>query len=217
MGQTMMQMIPAGSMPANCYFIYDDDTKELLIADPAGDADKLKQRITEYGLKPVAILLTHGHFDHIGAVDELRAEYGIKVYCMEEEKEVLENVAYNLSTWMGEGFTVKPDVLLTDGQELVLAGMRIRVIATPGHTRGSCCYYFEQEEKEHQPHPGDFLLSGDTLFAESYGRTDFPTGSMSQLTRSIKEKLFVLPDETPVYTGHGEPTSIEHEKRYNPI
>lgn len=208
MGQTMMQIVPAGSMRTNCYFIYDDDTKELIIADPAGEADRLKGMIAEHGLKPQAILLTHGHFDHIGAVDAIRKAYGIPAYCLEEEKEILENTEYNLSAWMGEGFAVKPDRLLTDEQELILAGFSIRVIATPGHTKGSCCYYFKED---------GFLLSGDTLFLESYGRTDFPTGSMSELARSIKEKLFALPEETPVYSGHGDPTTIEHEKRYNPI
>ncbi len=208
MGQTMMQMVPAGSMRTNCYFIYDDDTKEMLLVDPAGEADKLTRLITEHGLKPVAILLTHGHFDHIGAVDEIRGAYGIPVYCHEAEKQILENVEYNLSTWMGAGFTVKPDEFLTDGQEITLAGFSIKVIATPGHTKGSCCYYFVED---------GFLISGDTLFQESYGRTDFPTGSMSELARSIREKLFVLPEETPVYSGHGEPTTIAHEKRYNPI
>ena len=208
MGRTMMQMVPAGSMRTNCYFIYDDDTKEMLLVDPAGEADKLTRLITEHGLKPVAILLTHGHFDHIGAVDEIRKAYEIPVYCHEAEKQILENAAYNLSTWMGTGFTVKPDKLLQDGEEIRLAGFSIKVIVTPGHTKGSCCYYFVED---------GFLISGDTLFQESYGRTDFPTGSMSELARSIKEKLFVLPDETPVYSGHGEPTTIAHEKRYNPI
>lgn len=208
MGQTMMQIVPAGSMRTNCYFIYDDDTKELIIADPAGEADRLKSMVAERGLKPQAILLTHGHFDHIGAVDEIRKAYGIPAYCLDAEKEILENTEYNLSAWMGESFAVKPDRLLTDKQELVLAGFSIRVIATPGHTKGSCCYYFKED---------GFLLSGDTLFLESYGRTDFPTGSMSELACSIKEKLFALPEETPVYSGHGDPTTIEHEKRYNPI
>jgi glyoxylase-like metal-dependent hydrolase (beta-lactamase superfamily II) len=95
-----------------------------------------------------------------------------------------------------------------DGQEIELAGMRIKVIATPGHTVGGCCYYFEE---------AGFLLAGDTLFAESVGRTDFPTGSMSTLVRSIQDKLFVLPEETKVYPGHGESTTIGHEKMYNPF
>ena len=108
----------------------------------------------------------------------------------------------------GRPYTVTPDEYLKDGQELTLAGIHFQVIATPGHTIGSCCYYF--------PEAG-FLVSGDTLFAESVGRTDFPTGSMSSIVRSIKEKLYVLPGETKVYPGHGDSTTIEHEMRYNPF
>ena len=103
---------------------------------------------------------------------------------------------------------VSADVYVKDGDEITIAGMDFRVIATPGHTAGGCCYYFKEV---------GFLLSGDTLFAESVGRTDFPTGSMSELVRSIKEKLFLLPDDTKVYPGHGESTTIGHEKEYNPF
>ncbi len=207
MGKTLMQRILAGAMRTNCYFIYNDETKETIIIDPADEADKLIRIIGEYNLKPAAILLTHGHFDHIGAVKEIRSRYMCKVYCLEEEKEVLENAEYNLSSMFAGSFTVTPDELLRDGQELTLAGFSIRVIATPGHTKGSCCYFFPEDR---------FLMSGDTLFEESVGRTDFPTGSAAMLVRSIREKLFVLPDDTPVYSGHGEPTTIEHEKRFNP-
>lgn len=208
MGQTFMQRILAGAMRTNCYFIYDEDTKETLIVDPADEAEKLGRLLEEKGLKPQAILLTHGHFDHIGAVDALREKYHAEVYCLAEEKEILENTEYNLSGLFAAGFTVKPDHLLSDGQELTLAGFPIRVIATPGHTKGSCCYYFTEDQ---------FLISGDTLFEESVGRSDFPTGSASALVRSIQEKLYLLPDDTPVYSGHGEMTTIEHEKRCNPF
>ena len=103
---------------------------------------------------------------------------------------------------------VVPDVLFRDGEEFTLLGITGKVIATPGHTGGSCCYYFEE---------AGILIAGDTLFAESVGRTDLATGSMSALSRSIKERLFALPDETKVYPGHGESTTIGHEKQYNPF
>ena len=207
MGQTMMRRILAGALRTNCYLIYNEETKETLIIDPADEADKIGRIVEENSLRPAAILLTHGHFDHIGAVSGLKERYGCEVYCLGEEKGLMENMAYNLSSMFSGGFTVTPDELLKDGDELSLAGFHIRVIATPGHTKGSCCYYFPEDR---------FLMSGDTLFEESVGRSDFPTGSAQALVRSIREKLFVLPDDTPVYTGHGEPTTIGHEKRYNP-
>ncbi len=208
MGQTLMQRILAGAMRTNCYLIYDAETKKALLVDPAEEALKISRTIDEGELVPEAILLTHGHFDHIGAVEQLRSQYHCPVYCLEEEKEVLESSTYNLSAMFGDSLTVKPDVLLKDGQMLSVADFSIQVIATPGHTKGSCCYYFPEDR---------FLISGDTLFEESVGRTDFPTGSTSALVRSIREKLFGLPDDTPVYSGHGEPTTIEHEKKYNPV
>ena len=125
---------------------------------------------------------------------------------MEAEKELLRDAHKNVSEQAGRPCITSADVYLKDGQELTLAGMQCKVIATPGHTVGGCCYYFEE---------AGFLVAGDTLFAESVGRTDFPTGSMSTLVRSIKDKLFVLPDDTKVYPGHGESTTIAHEKEYN--
>ncbi len=114
----------------------------------------------------------------------------------------------NISEMAGRACTLKANEFLKDGQEMTIEGMTFRVILTPGHTSGSCCYYFEEEH---------ILVSGDTLFQESVGRTDFPTGSYSELIRSIKEKLFVLPDDVRVYPGHGESTSIGYEKIHNPF
>lgn len=208
MGQTLIQRVLAGAMRTNCYLVYDEITKEALVADPADEAEKLERLLAEKGLKLRAILLTHGHFDHIGAAAALRENYHADIYCLHEEAEILENPEWNLSALFAAGFTVKPDSLLEDGQELFLAGFPIRVIATPGHTKGSCCYYFTEDK---------FLLSGDTLFEESVGRTDFPTGSTSDLVRSVQEKLYLLPDDTPVYPGHGEMTTIGHEKQCNPF
>jgi glyoxylase-like metal-dependent hydrolase (beta-lactamase superfamily II) len=114
----------------------------------------------------------------------------------------------NVSKAMKRPCSLEADVYLKDGETMDIAGMHFRVITTPGHTAGSCCYYFEE---------AGFLLCGDTLFLESVGRTDFPTGSMSDLVRSAKEKLFLLPDDTKVYPGHGDATTIGHEKKYNPF
>ena len=114
----------------------------------------------------------------------------------------------NVSAGAGRACTVKANTLLKDGEEVTIEDMTFKVVATPGHTKGSCCYYFEE---------AGMLISGDTLFEESVGRTDLPTGSMSTLTRSIKEKLADLPDDTTVYPGHGDSTTIGHEKAYNPF
>ena len=153
-----------------------------------------------------AILLTHGHFDHIWGVEELRKRSGAEVYAYEGEEKLCQDPALNVSAAVGRSCGITPDQLFRDGEEFEFAGIRGRVIATPGHTGGSCCYYFEEDQ---------ILISGDTLFQESVGRTDFPTGSMSALVRSVKEKLFTLPDETRVYPGHGMMTTIGYEKENN--
>ena len=208
MGKSEVERVLCGSVGTNCYFLINTQTQETVIIDPADDAPMLSAKLKEKNLKPAAILLTHGHYDHIMAVEELRKEYGIPVIAHEEEKQILENPKGNLSTMIGMPFTVKADRFVKDEELLVTAGFSIRVLHTPGHTIGGCCYYLADE---------NLLFSGDTLFWESVGRTDFPTGSMSALVRYIKEKLMVLPESTRVYPGHMGSTSIENEKQNNPF
>ena len=208
MGKSKVERVLCGSVGTNCYFLINTQTQETVIIDPADDAPMLSAKLKEKNLKPAAILLTHGHYDHIMAVEELRKEYGIPVIAHEEEKQILENPRGNLSTMIGMPFTVKADRFVKDEELLVTAGFSIRVLHTPGHTIGGCCYYLADE---------NLLFSGDTLFWESVGRTDFPTGSMSALVRSIKEKLMVLPESTRVCPGHMGSTSIENEKQNNPF
>ena len=153
-----------------------------------------------------AIYLTHAHFDHIGGVEELKKLSGAKVYVYEKEKRLCEDTEYNLSAEHGLNLTLDPDEYLPDGAECEAAGLKFRLLATPGHTEGSCCYYFYED---------GILISGDTLFEGSVGRTDFPGGSMSTLVRSCREKLLTLPDDTLVYPGHGGATTIGDEKKYN--
>lgn len=197
-----------GSVSTNCYFAINDDTKEVLIIDPGASAKKLAEKVREGGLKPTAILLTHGHFDHAGAAEELAGLLDVKIYAYETEKETLENPSLNLSGWEGRSDVYHADIYVRDEQELDLAGFHIRVLFTPGHTVGSCCYYFPYQNT---------LFCGDSLFQGSIGRTDFPKGSASQLVRAIQDKLMPLPDETAVYTGHGEETTIGLERMYNPF
>ena len=197
-----------GDVRTNCYLLINEETKEALVVDPADRADVIVRKLIDEGLTLKAILLTHGHGDHILAVGDLKKQFGVKVYAAKAEEALLSDAAQNLSKALfGIAVTVKPDILLEDGQEFEAAGIRLRMLHTPGHTPGGCCYY-QAEEK--------ILFSGDTLFCGSIGRTDFPGGSLSELVRSVKEKLLVLPEDVKVYPGHEEITTIGHEKKYNP-
>lgn len=207
MAPLRVEQYVVGPVQTNCYFAIQEETKEVLILDPGASAKRLAEIIKEEELKPVAILLTHGHFDHAGAAEELAKLFQIEIYAHEKEKETLENPELNLSGWDGEQVVYHADHFLKDEQEIDLAGFHIRVFHTPGHTVGGACYYFSYQ---------NVLFSGDTLFAQSVGRTDFPKGSSSQIIRSIQEKLMPLPDETTVYTGHSEITTIGTERMYNP-
>lgn len=203
-----IRMMVLGPVQTNCFFLINEDTKEVLIVDPADRALRIIEWINSEKLKPVAILLTHGHFDHIMAVEAVKKEYGIPVYASKDEVEVLAKPHLNVSTMMGIRLSMQADELFKDGDILELAGMKLKVIATPGHTIGSVCFYIEEEK---------MLISGDTLFCASVGRTDFPTGSSRQLVESIKTRLFVLPDDTSVFPGHNDMTSIGYEKLHNPF
>ena len=197
-----------GLLRTNCYLVTDEESREAFLIDPADRADELACLIEKEDVKLKGILITHGHFDHVFAVTELAARYHVPIYCGEQEAELLANPILNESAAFRREVSVVADRLLKDGQKLQLGRTEFTVIATPGHTIGSCCYYVEK---------AGLLISGDTLFQESTGRTDFPTGSMSSIVRSIREKLFILPDETKVYPGHGDSTTIAYEKKYNPF
>ncbi len=197
-----------GEVSTNCYLAYNDGTREAVVIDPADNGAYVLNKCRELGVRPVAVLLTHGHFDHIMAVEDICRAFPCKVYAGREEDRLLQDPSMNLSGSMGtEQTTVQADVLVKDGDELPLIGFSWKVLETPGHTAGSVCYYIESE---------DVLMSGDTLFAGSLGRTDLPTGDMRAIVRSITEKLLVLPEDTMVYPGHGEATTIRYEKQYNP-
>lgn len=206
MAKLKIGRIVMGVCQTNCYFIYQEDSKKVIFVDPADKGEYLYQALQKNGLEVAGILLTHGHFDHIWGCEKLRELSGAKVYAYEGEKEVCEKIEKNLSGQAGRPCTVKADVYLKDMQEFEIAGIKGKIMATPGHTEGGCCYYFEEDK---------ILISGDTLFAESVGRTDFPGGSMSTLIRSIQDKLLPLDDDVAVYPGHGEQTTIGHERKYN--
>lgn len=202
-----IQTYVLGLVRTNCYVISNESSKEALVIDPPDQADTIISKLKELDLKPVAILLTHGHFDHIMAAGELAEKYKIPIYAGEAEKEMLKDPGLNSSVMVQKNYVLTADIWLKDQEELTLGGMKIKVLQTPGHTAGGVCYYFEEEK---------VLLSGDTLFLESVGRTDLPTGDGRILIDSINRKLMVLPEEVVVYPGHGDRTTIGHEKKYNP-
>lgn len=219
MSELKIGRIVLGSCSTNTYFLYRDGDRRAIVVDPADQGTKIYASLFKNDFDVEAILLTHGHFDHIlgvsalkGAVNRARKEKGlepIQVYALDQEREILQDATQNLSgAWGGDPCTLEADVYLKDGDERTIADMCFQVIATPGHTVGGCCYYFRED---------GILISGDTLFQESVGRTDFPTGSMSTLVRSIRERLFCLPDETRVFPGHGGSTTIGFERENNPF
>lgn len=200
-------LLPAAA--ENCYIAINEDTNESIIIDPGSAFERIKSAVESTGTKPVAILLTHGHFDHAGEAASTAKEYGIKVYTHEATAEELKNPSINLSGDMfGDSKSYSADVFLKDDEEIDLAGLHVKCLFTPGHTPGGCCFYFPNE---------DIVFTGDTLFSGSVGRTDFPGGSMSQLVGSIKSKLMTLSDDTICYPGHNEPTTIGTERIYNPF
>ncbi len=197
-----------GSMQTNSYLLINEDTKELVVVDPAICPDYVVNHVKTNEYLPKAILLTHGHFDHVMGIDGWVEAFHIPVYLHEDEKEILANPRKNLSYMVFKPYSYENVSCLKDDDILEVAGFRFQVIHTPGHTSGGCCYYEKNEE---------VLMSGDTLFAQSVGRSDFPTGNEQTLLKSIREKLFCLPDEVMVYPGHNELTSIGDEKVRNPF
>ena len=184
-------------------------TNESLIVDPSYHSNVLIDMIKESGTDLKAILLTHGHFDHILSVEDIRKEFNVPVYAGKEERELLSDKNINMSARMRENaVSLKADEFVSDGSIIDVAGIPVKCIYTPGHTKGSVCWYIEEV---------NILLAGDTLFYGSHGRTDFPTGDQEQMEKSLKEILFKLPDDTEVLPGHGEKTSIGYEKQHNMI
>lgn len=208
MSEIKIGRMVVGAVQTNSYFLQNADTNEVVVIDPGDKGKRIYDELTGRGYKIRAVLLTHGHFDHVMGADDIRKLAGVSVYLGEHEEKLISNADLNVSAMFGTPYTTKADVFVKDGEILELAGMKIKVLHTPGHTYGGVSYYLEEE---------GILICGDTLFLESVGRTDFPTSSSQELKTSIHEKLFTLPDEVYVYPGHGPTTTIEHEKTNNPF
>ena len=203
-----VEKIVTKTFQTNVYICYDEAGGGGVVIDPGGEAEQIIKFLRETGLKIEYILLTHGHFDHIMAVKDVASHTGAPVGAHSDERELLADPNLNFSRDVcGEDYGVSPDVLLKDGDVLKIGGGGLRVIATPGHTKGGVCFYNADE---------GVLFSGDTLFYESVGRTDFPGGDFGMLEASVRRKLYTLPEDTMVYPGHMRLTTIEHERKNNP-
>ena len=194
----IIKAIPAGIYDANCYIVMDEKTKDAVVLDPGGDGEMLERAIKDMAANVKGILLTHGHMDHVGGVEYLSDKLNAPFYISKIDEEYMEKDNYVF------GSIRNANGYLEDGNDLSFGSLNIKVIATPGHTKGGLCFLIE-----------DKLFTGDTLFQGSIGRTDFIGGSFPEIINSIKTKLLPLGDEIEVYPGHGPKSSIGYEKGYN--
>ncbi|MGE6629322.1 MBL fold metallo-hydrolase [Bacillus sp. NPDC077027] len=201
--------MPLGLVQANAY-IWKNDQGECLIFDPGGEPKKLITYVKEKQLTPLAVLLTHAHFDHIGGADEVRNEWKIPLYVHKKEREWLTNAALNGSAKLiGNEITINEAEELIDSEGVLQIGsFKLQLFHTPGHSPGSVSYYSAED---------GFVISGDTLFQGGIGRTDLTGGSQTVLLRSIHDKLLTLPESTIVLSGHGEETTVLTEQEQNPF
>lgn len=203
------KQIPLGPIQTNCYLIWNDK-KDCLVIDPGANGARIVEIVNELGIKPIAILLTHAHFDHIGAVDDVRSKYGIPVYVHSKEEEWLANPDLNGSGQfrLPEPIIARPaEHFLDENPKMKVGAFTFSVLETPGHSPGGVTFYFAKEK---------LAFVGDALFYEGVGRTDLIGGNQRTLLNSIHDKLLTLPEDTVVLSGHGRKTTIQHEMDANP-
>ena len=203
----IIRSMPVGPLQANCFIVGCDATRQAAVIDPGGDADKILLALAKDKLAIKAIINTHGHFDHVSANKALKNASGAELMIHPLDAPMLAQLARGAAMWgMHSEDSPAPDRLLQDGDTVTVGQIQFKVLHTPGHTPGGISLHADKA-----------VFVGDTLFAGSIGRTDFPGGDFDTLIRSIHTKLFTLPDDTAVYTGHMEPTTIGKEKKYNPF
>jgi len=195
-----IKCLSVGANATNCYLVISDDNSGLII-DPGADGERIIEKVKEYRLKVQNIILTHGHFDHLGGVDFLRKNLQVDVLIHSQDQEYLVDPQKNLSVFIGRAISTEPADGVLDEMEL----KGFKVIHTPGHTPGGICLYNKEEK---------VLFSGDTIFCQGVGRTDFPGSSQHSLIKSIRDKILVLPDDVTVYPGHGPTTTIKEFKDF---
>jgi len=201
------ELVVVGALETNCYLVYDEETRECAVIDPGADPEKIISTIADLELKPVIVINTHGHVDHIGANSDIVQKYTVPLAMHAADTGMLQVSDYiELSLLLGARNSPAPDRLLAEGDEVAVGRSSLRVIHTPGHTPGSIGLVH-----------GGFLFSGDTLFCGGVGRTDLPGGSWKDLERSIRERILTLPEETVVLPGHGPHTTVEQERSSNPF
>jgi len=207
MSNMQVNIVVVGPFEANCYLIKNQKDDSGIIIDPGGDERAIINKMDRIKLMPRAILLTHGHGDHIAAVRPLMEKYHLPLYVGEGDEPLLASPSANISALFGFEITCpKPDYILSDDESVEIAGIKFKILATPGHTSGGICFLTDK-----------FLFCGDTLFKGSIGRTDLPGGDFQTLINSIDSKVLSLPDDIICYPGHGPETTVGFERKSNPF
>jgi glyoxylase-like metal-dependent hydrolase (beta-lactamase superfamily II) len=201
-----VETVVVGALETNCYLVYCEKTLECAVVDPGADPEKIFRAIADKNLKPVTLINTHGHVDHIGANKDIKDRFDVPLLIHEADVPLLQNALLSeIAFLLCAQASPDPDSFLREGDEIRFGESRLQVLHTPGHSPGSVSLKGE-----------GLLLSGDTLFCGGVGRTDLPGGSWDELVRSIQERIFTLDGQTRVYPGHGPSTSVDQEKNANP-